>query len=75
MSQPIGSSMPSIGRIVHIELHPWGTIPAIVTEVTNDDGLIKATAFPPDNQPFPLYNVTHDETRTTGTWHWPEVKR
>lgn len=74
MSQPIGPSRPTIGRIVHIEISPV-TIPAIVTAVLGSDGTIMATAFPPGSQPVWLTEVEHDESGRTGTWHWPPVTR
>lgn len=79
MSQPIGPSMPSVGRIVHIEAPPV-TVPAIVTAVLGSDGTIAATLFPPGAQPIPMMDVEHVEPYpgvqpAAGTWHWPKVTR
>lgn len=72
MSQSIGPSQPTIGRIVHVELSPI-TVPAIVTAVLSSDGDIACTAFIPGLPPRSLAIVEHDEGGRTGTWHWPKV--
>lgn len=73
MSQPIGPSQPSIGRIVHVELPPI-TVPAIVTAVTSSDGDIMCTIFPPGQPPRVSSIISHDEARAPSTWHWPPVR-
>lgn len=77
MSQPVGPSKPTIGRIVHVVLEPI-VVPAIVTAVLSDDGDIAATAFPPGSPPLPI-EVSHREPGPTsathaGTWHWPPIR-
>lgn len=74
MSQPIGPTLPTVGRIVHIEVPPV-TMAAIVTAVLGSDGTIMATAFPPGSQPVWLTEVEHDEGGRHGTWHWPKLIR
>lgn len=74
MSQPIGPTQPTIGRIVHVYLPPI-TVPAIVTAVLGSDGTIGCTAFPPGVPPLWLMDVPHDEDDTPGAWHWPPVTR
>lgn len=79
MSQPVGPTMPTIGRIVHVS---WPssrgpvTVPAIVTAVVDDDGTIQATAFPPGIQPVPLTanHVEPTPDAPVGTWHWPAIR-
>jgi hypothetical protein len=74
MSQPIGPSLPTIGRIVHVEAPPV-TIPAIVTAVIGSDGTIMATLFPPGAAPVWMTEIEHDEGGRNGTWHWPKITR
>lgn len=75
MSQPVGPSMPTIGRIVHVYLPPI-TVPAIVTAVSSSDGMIMCTAFIPGGAPRSLVEVEHDESgNIPGTWRWPKVTR
>lgn len=76
MTQPIGPTQPTIGRIVHVEFPPI-TVPAIVTAVTSGNGEIMCTAFPPGMPPKWLTAVPHDESglHNVLTWHWPPVTR
>jgi hypothetical protein len=63
MSQPIGPTLPTIGRIVLFYAPPV-MVPAIVTAVLGDDGTIGCTAFPPGAPPAPLMDIEHDEGGT-----------
>lgn len=78
MSRPIGPSVPTIGRIVHVYLPPI-MVPAIVTAVLSSDGTIACTAFPPGADPVPLNEIEQHVEFTTPqsrlTWRWPPVTR
>lgn len=74
MSQPVGPTAPTIGRIVHVYLPPV-IVPAIVTAVLSSDGMIGCTAFPPGANPLPLMEIEQDDQFVSphrpGTWRWP----
>lgn len=76
MSRPIGPSLPTIGRIVHVYLPPI-TVPAIVTAVLSSEGHIACTAFVPYNDgSAALTNIPHNENGDEpATWRWPPVTR
>lgn len=79
MSQPVGPTQPSIGRIVHVARDTVGAVPAIVTEVLDDAGTVGVTAFPPGSAGVPLNRCEHVEpvpgvTPAAGTWHWPPIR-
>lgn len=67
---------PTIGRIVHYvpEYNHTGEpeqscFAAIITHVDTRD--IWLTIFRPIGLEFQI-EVTHDESKSKGTWHWPE---
>jgi hypothetical protein len=65
---------PTVGRITHYVDHPHDHFAAIIIAVSHfDDEGVTLTVFDP-NESVPLRQryVTHDEDKSSGTWHWPE---
>lgn len=78
MSQPIGPSMPTIGRIVHFTPDGLSYVPALVTRVF-DGGAVALTVFDIDTTQSGVI-AQHVEQQpnqplTPRTWCWPKVTR
>ena len=59
-----------IGSIVHFV---YGDVhhAAIVTRIEADE-VVTLLCFAPNELPYGMPMVAHDEGRQPGTWHWPE---
>jgi len=72
---------PGVGRIVHYVAYgtPGGEFPArvcraaVITEVTNATNVedVGVCVLNPTGQFFNR-EIQHDESKSPGTWHWPE---
>lgn len=65
--------MPSVARSVHyIESGGSACRAAIVTEASPQTETVTLIVLTPSAGTYPMHGVAHDETKKSGTWHWPE---
>ena len=74
-----GKQKPSVGRVVHYVAYgtPGGEYKpehraAVVTAVNEESGMVSLCVLNPTGLFFNLNVRPDEETKASGTWHWPE---